>query len=328
MPPPVRIWRWAALTAAVIVIAVVVARPGPMIAEDLHVELTDTAVIARDSGGVEQWRHQFPGTHKTVVPMDPVVMGGVSPGVYVATSYRGRQNEQGVEGGVLTLMDLEGRQQRAFSFHDKVMVDGAAYGPPWAITGFAVRDAMDTVRVAVTAHHYVWDPGILTILDDEWRRRGTFVNEGWLEHVRWLTNERLLVSGFSNGQDGGMVALLDAAALDEGPLRMLVFPRTEVNRVSASRFNRAGTQTFADGRLSIHTAEMASPTGDAGAVYDITPSLDIVAAKFNERYWDMHRSLEDQGKIDHTREACPDREGPRAVDIWEPGTGWTTTKIR
>ena len=81
-------------------------------------------------------------------------------------------------------MDLKGRPQRSFSFSDEVTFPGASYGPPWAITGFAVNDQEDTVRVAVTAHHYVWDPGIVTILDAQWQRRGTFVHAGWLEQVR------------------------------------------------------------------------------------------------------------------------------------------------
>jgi hypothetical protein len=46
----------------------------------------------------------------------------------------------------------------------------------------------------------------VTILDDQWQRRGTFVHAGWIEAVRWLTPERLAVSGFSNARDGGMIA--------------------------------------------------------------------------------------------------------------------------
>ena len=136
---------------------------------------------------------------------------------------------------------------------------------------------------------------------------------GW-EQVQWLSPERLVVAGFSGGRDGGMVALLDAAALDSGPLAMVVFPRTEVNRLGASRPNRASVRTCADGQLSLQTVEMTSTSGDACAVYELDSSLDLVSAPFNERYWDMHRSLEDQGKIAHTREECPDSDGPLEVE--------------
>jgi hypothetical protein len=47
-----------------------------------------------------------------------------------------------------------------------------------------------------------------------------------------------------------------------------------------------------------------------------------VSAQFSERYWEMHRALEADGRISHTREQCPDRDGPRHVQAWEPSTGW------
>ncbi len=120
-----------------------------------------------------------------------------------------------------------------------------------------MSDAGADRRVAVAAHHHDWWPGVVTILDSAWRRQGTFVNAGWVERVHWLSRDRLLVAGFSEVRNGGMVALLDGNNLDghspeepgskfecvscgeARPLRYLVMPRSEVNRVSGSRFNRA-----------------------------------------------------------------------------------------
>lgn len=341
-------WLWVIPAAIAAILAAVVARPRPLAAENLRVALTDSGLIARDSGGAERWRHQFPATHQTLLPLEPVqVVGGTNPGVYLATMARSRQAEEQVEGGALVRLDLEGRVQRTFSFQDEVTFDGTRYGPPWAISGFAVNDAEDAAgRVAVTAHHHVWDPGIVTILDGQWRRRSTFVHAGWLEQVRWISPGRLLVAGFSNAHNGGMVALLDAATADgQGPepagsphfcedcgdarpLAMLVFPRTELNVVSASRFNRARVQTHEGGQLSAHAVEVPSPTGDAAALYEFTPTLELVSARFNERYWDMHRTLEGEGKLQHSREECLDREGPREIQMWEPTRGWRTVKSR
>lgn len=349
-PAPARSWPWLALTAAVLALAAgLFARPQPIAPDDVRVELTSAGAIARDQGGVELWRHRFPAAYKTAVFTDAgTVAGGERPGVYVATSYRGRQPEgDQVESGVLALLDLRGNPLWSFSFGDDVTFQGTSYGPPWALTAFDVSDAEGgSRRVAVTAHHYVWDPGLVTILDDQWQRRGTFVHAGWVEGVRWFGPDRLLISGFSNAHDGGMIALLDAAALDgqgpeppgsryfcetcgtNRPLRMFVFPRTEINRVSTAPFNRARVETFADGRLLARTVEMPSPAGDADALYEFTPSLDVVRASFGERYWEMHRALEAEGGITHTREQCPDRDGPRLIQIWEPATGWRNVQIR
>jgi hypothetical protein len=339
-------WRWLALPAVVLAVAgglfVRARRATP---EGVRVEITSAGVIARDGTGMEQWRHPFPATYNTVVRPESVqITGGTHPGVYFATSYRGRQTDNEVESGTLTLLDLKGRPQRSFSFRDEVRFQGKSYGPPWALTAFAINEAHGRRRVALTAHHYVWDPSLVTILDDQWQRRATFVHAGWIEGVRWLGPERLLIAGFSNAHDGGMIALLDPEALNgqgpepagsrhfcetcgtNTPLRMFVFPRTELNRVTASPFNRVVVQTW-DDRLVVRTIESSSIGGDADALYEFTSSLDLVSATFGERYWDMHRALQAEGKITHTREQCADRDGPRQIQVWEPATGWRTVQI-
>ena len=67
----------------------------------------------------------------------------------------------------------------------------------------------------------------------------------------------------------------------------------------------------------------------ADVVYEFTiPALDLVSARFSARYWELHRELEAEGKIAHTREQCPDRDGPREIQMWEPAGGWRTVQIR
>jgi len=343
--------RWLSLgvVLALAVVALVVglfARPRPTAAVDMRVDVTPAGVIARDMAGVEQWRYPFPATYKTVVPRDPVlVTRGAGPGVYFVTSTRGRQVEDRIESGALTLLDLNGELQRSFSFDDAVTFQGQTFGAPWAVTSFAVDEGARPHQVAVAAHHYTWDPGIVTLLDAQWQRRGTFVHAGWIEVVRWVAADRLVIGGFSNAHDGGMVTLLDSNALEgqgpepkgsrhhcdscgtAGPLRMLVFPRSELNQVTASRFNRVLLSTSPD-RIIVRTVEVPADAGDADAVYEFTPSLDIVSARFSDRYWEQHRALEAAGKISHTRDQCPDRDGPRSIRAWTAATGWANLPAR
>lgn len=336
---------WLGLALAVTVVALVVsiaARARPIAAGDLRVEVTGAGVVARDAAGAEHWRYAFPSTYRTEIPRDPVlVTGGANPGVYFVTGHRGRQVEDRIESGALTLLDLNGTLQRTFSFDDAVTFQGKTFEVPWAVTSFAVDDGVSPHQIAVAAHHYTWDPGIVTVLDGEWKRRGTFVHAGWIEVVRWVAPDRLVIGGFSNPHDGGMVALLDSSALDgqgpepvgtrhhcdscgaAGPLRMLIFPRSELNRVTASRFNRVLLTTGAD-QVSVRTIEVPSDGGDADALYEFTSSLDLVSARFSDRYWEQHRALEAEGKITHTREQCPDRNGPRGVQLWTPSAGWAS----
>ena len=341
--------RWLVVPLAGAVVALVVvlmARTSPILPGDLRVAVTGAGVVARDAAGLERWRYAFPSTYKTVVPRDPVlVTGGANPGVYFATSHRGRQVEDRIESGALTLLDLHGNPQRSFSFDDAVTFQGKTLGAPWSVTSFAVDEGVTPHQIAVAAHHYTWDPGIVTVLDAQWRRRGTFVHAGWIEVVRWVGADRLVIGGFSNAHDGGMVALLDSNALDgqgpepagsrhhcdscgtAGPLRMFVFPRSELNQLTASRFNRVLLSTGPD-RLSVRTIEVPSDGGDADAHYEFTPSLEFITARFSDRYWELHRSLEMEGRVTHTRAQCPDRDGPRQVQAWEPSTGWRAVATR
>ena len=313
---------------------------------DLAVEVTSAGAIARDSAGLEQWRYAFPASYYTHVPRDSVlVTDGRNAGVYVATSYRGRQPEDRVESGALTRLDIHGRLERSFSFDDEVLFQGRTFSAPWAVTSFAVDETGAAHQVAVAAHHYEWDPGLVTLLDSHWRRRGTFVHAGWIEVVRWIAPARLLIGGFSNAHDGGMLAVLDSDALDGqgpepvgsrhhcdncasgGPLRMVIMPRTEINRLTGSPFNRVHVQIRGD-RVSARTIEVPSALGDADVHYEFTPSLEPISGRFSDRYWEIHRALETDGTITHTRAQCEDRDGPRPVLEWTSATGWRTIAVR
>ncbi|MBI4265746.1 MAG: hypothetical protein HY657_15330 [Acidobacteria bacterium] len=243
-------------------------------------------------------------------------------------------------------LTLRGALERTFSFDDSVSFGAGDYRAPWGITDFEVDERTGVRRVAVSAHHYTWWPSLVTVLDDGWRRRGTFVHAGWIERVHWLSAERLLVLGFSEALDGGMAAILDVNDLDGQspappdspffcancgtgrPLRYIVMPRSEVNRASSSRFNRARADPVGE-HFVVRTIEVPQGVGDAAdALYEFSPSFDLLSASFSSRYWEIHRTLEEQGKIAHSREECPDRDGPREILVWEPGAGWNTLTAR
>jgi hypothetical protein len=59
-----------------------------------------------------------------------------------------------------------------------------------------------------------------------------------------------------------------------------------------------------------------------------TPDLTVVSGSLSARYWELHRALEEQGRLDHARDECPDRDGPRAIEVWTPETGWRAQTIR
>ena len=317
-------------------------------ADRLVVSLTPSAVVARSEDGAELWRHGFPATHK-IDYANPgrtsQTVGGANGAVYVATGIETRLADDVPRSGRLLKFSPSGALQGAFTFDDRATFNGKPYGPPWAITGFAVDEtnpeSRTSRRIAVAAHHFQWSASMVTVLDDRFGRRGTYWQWGWIEWLFWLPQDRLLVGGYDDVHEGGIVALLDPSKMDgeapetiggrplcgscgrAEPLRIFVMPPTEINKVTVSRFNRAVVQKMPD-RIVARTIEVEQTADRAAidAVYEFTQSLELVRASFGGGYWDMHAALERQGKLTHSRENCPDRDGPREVLAWQPTRGW------
>jgi hypothetical protein len=299
------------------------------------------------------WRYTFPADEQFGINAwrpGAEFLTGQNRGIVVASAHRFSPRSDAPTSGQLLWFSPTGALKKTFTFDDRPTFGTETYGDPWTITDYRVEQSAGAPRIAAAAHHFQWWPSIVAILDGQWNRRGTFVNAGWVEYVHWVSRDRLVIAGFSNPRNGGMIALLDADAANghspanegtpfrctscpEGaPLRYLVLPRSEVNRVSGSPFNRAVLQVMAD-RLIARTIEApsdstTSKSGVADALYEFSPTLDLIRASYSDRYWDFHRALELQGKINHTRDRCPDRDGPRTIEVWEPTNSWKTITIR
>jgi len=350
-PVPARGSRWLIAPLALLVMLALAWRgvSAPRAdAAGLRAEVSKQALTAFDAAGRELWKHPWDDRYATVFSeFSPgvLVSGDADPVVYAATSYRERLGDRRIEGGELAAFGSDGRRQWSFAFDDTLNFGGKPFTAPWAITTFAPEEATKSSRLAVAAHHYVWGPSLVAILDSGGRRLGTFAHSGWIEALRWMNAETLLVAGFSESRNGGMVALLDTANLDaqgpeakgtahycdncgkQLPRRMMVMPRSELNRVTNSRFNRAAVSIVGD-RIVVHTLEVPSTVQASDAIYEFTASLDPVRAAYSQHYWDTHDRLHAEGKLDHPRERCPDRDGPREIFSWSPGAGWTTVAVR
>lgn len=310
--------------------------------------ITESALTAFDGTGRELWTHRMEEDyrHITSVVSEPVrVITGNAARILVASAFRMRAADNQIEGGQLSALTLAGRLQWTYGFDDELTIGGKSFRGPWGTAEFAVEPIGGNGRIALAAHHYTWSPGMVAVLDPEGRRVSRFVNDGWLEFVRWLPDGRLAVGGYSESGEGGLVALLDPAVSDvrtpdtdshrcdscaaQHPLRVIVLPRSEVNLASRSRFNRAFLDRQGD-RLVARTAELPASGGEGGAeaIYEFTADLTLLGANFNQRYWVDHDRLHADGALDHDRSRCRDREGPRSYRSWSPEGGWVTTVIR
>jgi hypothetical protein len=334
--------QWIAGVTAVIVVAAIVwgLRRG-VAAGPLRYEVTAESVIARDANARERWRVSFPTDERALTPAirSWVPSDGGANGLYVLFGNRQRVLDDRSLGGELQSIGPDGAVRWRSFFDDQYQFPDKRYGPPWHAPSFRLDDRADARRVAVALHHDEDYPGLAIVFDEKGRRTGTFINAGWIEDVHWIEPDRLLINGYAQ-ERGGMVAMLDPHAMNgqspfvdgekyfcrncgaDRPLRYIVFPPSELHQITNSHFNRARVVVH-DDRIMARTEEFLMPDQSAiDALYEFSPTLEFQRAYFSDRYWDLHRSLEAEGKVHHTREHCPDRDGPQTVLIWEPNAGW------
>jgi hypothetical protein len=346
--PARRGWIWAAasLVAVVAITAWLMQRPRA-VAADLQVHLDEQSITATDGDGRELWTHRLDEKYRHIKAESSEgvrVLRGSDPRVYFMTAQRIGRADNAADGGEFTLLAGNGTPRFTFRFFDNVRYAGKYYGAPWGMTAFSVLDTTP-VRLAVAAHHWVWSPSLIAILDENGKRLGTYASHGWIEQLHWLSSNRLVFGGFLESKNGGLIGLLDPSQLDgqspEGagsphhcencgtnpPLAMAAMPRSEVNLASQSRFNRAIVEKIGD-RLIARTIEVPAVDGQgaADAIYEFTASLDLVSATYSQRYWENHDRLQREGKLDHGRADCPTRNGPAEVHRWSRDAGWTVIR--
>jgi hypothetical protein len=252
--------------------------------------------------------------------------------------------------GGAELIALSGSGRNLWNFKPELSLKfgDETYGGPWPGDAWTAIKTPSGPIFALAVHHYTWWPGVLITLDHSGTVLGEFVNSGWITRVASLergSNPLLLAGGISNSNDAAMLAVLNPMHPDgssperpgstyecrscsvEKPAGYFVFPRSELNRASVSRYNQVvAIDSFPD-RVLVHVQEVDRTVLETfsliEAIYEFTPEMKLRGFRFSDQYWDVHRHLELEGKLDHSRAACPDRTRPRMIRSWSSGSGWT-----
>lgn len=353
-PPPVlRTSRIRTITISVACALVVIAvgavvmssSPAALDLATLHVTETASHVSVADASGTSRVVHRFgPGATLREGPpsrVEDLDGDGVPEIVALVAFYETAAGRARTSGELLDLT-LEGTVRWRF-VPDVGMrfADGSVPGP-WSMADWQAEPSASPKRVAVAAHDVTWWASVVALLDHNGQRLGYFTNPGWIESVMWQSADRLAVAGFNNQKESAMFAMLDATRLEgqapgtagtiypcvscstAAPVFYATFPRSEVNLVTASRFNRARLSTSGD-RIVVTTVEMSRDGGDVTAFYEFDRNLTLVQARYSDIYWSEHKRLELEGRLKHSREQCPDRDGPPAIEIWDAARGWVRT---
>ncbi len=247
-------------------------------------------------------------------------------------------------GGMLAAFDASGRVRWSYTAGDHIAFRDGEYGPPWASDGLTAYRAGRVTRIAWAVHHFTWWPSLLLTFDSAGTRLGTFVNSGWIRGASSSADGRfLLATGVANSWKSYFVAVLDAdnptghSPEREGspmeclkcpagdPLAYYVLPRTDVSRHQPFPSFGPSVMPFPDGTVEVHSPQSEGPTV-AAVIYKFAPDMTLRGARFADSFWEWHRLLEADGKLDHPADRCPERQG-LPVQWWTRTAGWQSITL-
>lgn len=312
-----------------------------------QVAVSGNHLVALDEAGVVQWAHAFDPSKLIRVPAVRTHIADLDGDNRsdVLASIELTQQIPRSDGGELLRFSADGRVLWTTTVQDRVGFREGEYGPPWTAGEVTVYRVDGEPRIAWSLHHFTWWPSLLVTFDGAGRRLGTFVNSGWMRGATASIDDRsLYVSGVSNSRSAYFVAALDAAHVTGrspepdgsstecvncpagNPLRYVVLPRSDVSQHQRFPGDSPSVQTFADGTVQVHTFESGGPSG-AAIIYYFTSDLRLRYARFADSYWEWHRQLESEGKLRHSTETCPHRDGLELHE-WTSAAGWHSSKVQ
>lgn len=335
------------VVAAAVLMAAVLGRfwrTGPVTDLEPRIEANERALIVRPLDGEPRQLFRFdpdlPPVMAAVPPRFHDADGDGTRDVMAGVAYYVDPRQGGPQSGELINVSREGVLRWRFTFNDVLTFRLERFDGPWGLIDWSIGPSASPARIAAVAHHHTWWPSLAVVLDHTGRRLTTFVHPGWLESVMWIDGGRVAAAGFTNARDAAMLAVIDAGGPDTHappsadamfqcascthatPMFYAAFPRSEVNVASASRFNRARVSRQNE-RIVVRTVEFEGDHVAATAIYEFDKDLELVRAQYDDPYWTLHARLEREGRITHTREACPARDGPPGIDVWRAAKGWT-----
>lgn len=305
------------------------------------VRLEGAELVASDAAGRERWRHALDaGSAYTRIEYRVVAFSGTSaPDVVVGLT---GQTVPAPHSDRLLAFSADGRLKWSIEPDDSLKFGAGTYAAPWFSSVWTVLNVDGEVRIHWAVRHVTWWPSMLLTYDGAGRRLGTFVNAGWIHSIDALDDRTILVGGVSNSANAGMVAVIDpkqpsgsspeapdseyfcASCPNASPVRYLTFGRSEINRTGGFDINMAQVRPW-DRAVEIRTLEAVGTSAEA--VYQFSTDLAINRARFGDRYWDLHRRLENEGRIRHSADTCPERALMPPVHVWTQASGWTRVRL-
>ncbi|MCL4522581.1 MAG: hypothetical protein M1453_02525 [Acidobacteria bacterium] len=330
----------AAVTGLAYVVSTAAMKNHILASSVASVSLRGNTLVALDKSGDVSWTYKFPQSPGTFTGAKIIPGADIGSGARVLTAMVPETESQ----SLLLLFSPDGKMLWNFRANDTLLFGRQSFGAPWRLREWGSFEIAGERKFLAALAHHTWWPSQLVMLDEQGQIAGRFVNSGWIANVERTDGPLgplLLAGGANNARDAGMIAVLDAKNISGSspenagslyeckncpagrPLKYFVFPRSELNRATGSTYNFANAA--ANGRqIVMQTWENDDVALDriAAGVYEFSTDLQLLRASYSDRYWELHRKLELEGKIKHSKAQCPDQKGPRSLLAWDPQNGW------
>jgi hypothetical protein len=231
----------------------------------------------------------------------------------------------------------------------KLPFAGRVFEGPWRAVAMLFTPAGQGKTAWVSFVHNTWWPSFVMRIDARGSAKMAYVNSGSISSLAYVRNTSggyVVATGTNNGYNSATVAILGendppSASVQErntpylfdewgrGPYMAYLLPPSELFRMSGESFHVVMAVEVSGESIQVQTNESKDPIIGAGngpyllGFYEFSKDFKLLSASFSDTYWTLHRRLEQEGRIHHTAEKCPDRQIASRVRLWLTNRGWT-----
>jgi hypothetical protein len=320
----------------------------PIVATPKRFEIEGQEIRALTQSGRVVWTyplgqvsHRPPSVISARDPAEGDLDGDGISEIAVAVRYAAPNVQPGTSDAVL-LFDRKGHLRWSVQPDVKIRDGGETFAGPWRLRDVIV-DSGPPARVWIAYSHNTWRPGFVLEVTPDGKQSVRYVLSGWI-HVlaRWRTTAGnfLAAGGSDNTSSRGSLAIID---LDQPPARwpassepaacdgcptgvprlVVLFPQSEVTRALFRTFAIVARMHVVDRGLRVSTED----AGTLNSVGLISPDLRVVEFDRANAYWQTHRLLEAEGRINHSVDQCPETATLAHIRTWKPDVGWTESDV-
>jgi hypothetical protein len=217
------------------------------------------------------------------------------------------------------------------------------FGAPWFVSDITISTGPGPSRIWVAFHHAVGWPNFVVELKTGSVASLRYVQAGSiisLAHWTTQSGSYLVAGGVMGERARGSLTLVDDAGPavtsphddrrftctgtpSAAPAMVWLFPPLDIEAASTEAYSVVGPidpvgpnlrVTFGIGRHS------------TGVITELAADLHLKGFTPTDSYWLWHQTFEHEGKLNHSREACPERL-PQEFQQWTVATGWRKVMV-